>query len=157
LARLCIGTLGLSPKYCPFEMVRVLERAVDWLVACGFLAGMRIEGKRLTRESKVIFTKATKKTLQRRPQTTVLPDIATQTIPVNHRAWLIRFSETELHQSESLALEARFGSELEQKIILEERALGKAIKDSGPIRTEYVRKFVESNLLTKDFADGEVS
>jgi hypothetical protein len=144
LARLCVGTLGLSPKYCPFEMVRVLERAVEWLVACGFLAGMRIEGKRLTRESKVIFSKATKKNLPRRPPTTPHPVKASQPASSLHREWLTRFSEAELHQSESLALAAVFGSELERKIILEERALGKAVKDAGPIRTEYVRKYLES-------------
>jgi hypothetical protein len=159
LERLCVGTLGLSPSYCPFEMVRVLERAVEWLVECGFLSGMRIEGKRLTRESKVIFTKCTTKNRPGRQQPTVSPAINLPTVSCDHRAWLKGLSEAELHQSETLALDAVFGSELERKIILEERALGNTIKEAGPIRTEYVRKYRhhrgEKELLSERQGEGD--
>ena len=41
--QLCLGTLGVSRNYCPAQMVRVLKRASDWLIECGFLRDVKFE------------------------------------------------------------------------------------------------------------------
>jgi len=43
--KLCVGTLGLKPDYCPTHMVRILKRASDWLIRCGYLAEMKVKDK----------------------------------------------------------------------------------------------------------------
>lgn len=56
--KLCIGNLGLSPDYCPKHMLRVLERASNWLCECGYLREMRITQKGNGPELEAIFIKA---------------------------------------------------------------------------------------------------
>ena len=41
--KLCLGTLGVSRDYAPSQMIRVIKRASDWLVECGFLREVRIQ------------------------------------------------------------------------------------------------------------------
>lgn len=152
LARLCVGTLGLSPSYSPSQMYRILERAADWLVECGFLASMHAEGERLSRDSKVVFTKARAKTDKRAAAAktrTSLPTSNRETLDATirddqHRQWLLGQEEATLVFEEGLALEAGFGSELERKLVREERSSGVKVRESGRIRTQFVRRFIES-------------
>jgi len=57
LRRLCQGTLGLSESYCPSEMARVLQRAADWLIECGYLGRMEVRPNEKTRKPEAIFYK----------------------------------------------------------------------------------------------------
>ncbi len=58
--RLCLGTLGLSTNYSPSQMLRVLQRAADWLIECDYLREMRIRpGKNGHQEA--LFIKATQR------------------------------------------------------------------------------------------------
>ncbi len=55
--QLCVGTLGISRDYAPSQMVRIIERAVDWLVECNFLREVRISSGR-NGELEATFIKA---------------------------------------------------------------------------------------------------
>ncbi len=57
LRKLCTGTLGLSGSYCPSEMTRVLERAANWLVECGFICDMQIKPHEKTGVLQALFYK----------------------------------------------------------------------------------------------------
>lgn len=57
LKKLCIGTLGLSPSYCPSEMIRVLDRAANWLIECGFIREMKIKPHEKTGVLQALFYK----------------------------------------------------------------------------------------------------
>lgn len=50
-------------------------------------------------------------------------------------------SDEVLSMRESEALESDFGSELQRKIVLEERQKGIRVRDGGRIRQEYVHRF----------------
>lgn len=68
VAKLCIGTLGVSREYAPSQMVRLVQRAADWLVECGFLREARFAiGRGGRREA--TFIKATARGLTDRKQT----------------------------------------------------------------------------------------
>lgn len=43
IRKLCHGTLGVSRSYAPSQMVRIINRAAEWLVECGFLQEVRIQ------------------------------------------------------------------------------------------------------------------
>lgn len=43
IRKLCLGTLGVSRDYAPSQMVRVVRRAAEWLIECGFLQEVRIQ------------------------------------------------------------------------------------------------------------------
>jgi len=57
LRKLCMGTLGLSNSYCPSEMIRVLERAANWLIECGFICEMQIKPHEKTGVLQALFYK----------------------------------------------------------------------------------------------------
>ena len=57
LRRLCLGTLGLSESYCNSEMARVLRRAADWLIQCGYLGEMVIRPNKKTNKPEAVFRK----------------------------------------------------------------------------------------------------
>lgn len=72
LEKLCKGTLGLDAKYCPSEMVRILQRAADWLIACNFMSSYDIRQKRNRGLLEVVFYKrgfkaSKKKSMKTRP------------------------------------------------------------------------------------------
>lgn len=141
LERLCIGTLGLSPSYGPFEMYRVIERACDWLIECGYLSSMQPQGKRLTRASVILFRKHVPiKGVQNR---TAVPPSERPAAESDARAWLHNFDEGSLVALELEALQAGFGSEFVRRMVQEDAATGKAIKNSGRIRTDYLRGYLE--------------
>lgn len=56
IRKLCVGILGLSPNYCPQHMVRILRRASDWLIECGYLREFRVNEDRGELEG--VFIKA---------------------------------------------------------------------------------------------------
>ena len=56
--RLSVGTIGLNASYCPRQMIRVLKRASDWLIECGYLSEMRVATTVRGRELNVEFVKA---------------------------------------------------------------------------------------------------
>lgn len=57
LKRLCIGILGLSAKYTPYEMSRSLKRAAKCLVQYGVIAEMKIAPNKKTGKLEAIFRK----------------------------------------------------------------------------------------------------
>lgn len=60
--RLCVGTIGLNASYCPRQMLRVLKRASDWLIECGYLSEMRVSTTGRGRELEAQFVKAKPRT-----------------------------------------------------------------------------------------------
>jgi hypothetical protein len=141
LERLCVGTLGLSPSYSPSQMVRVLERAVDWLIECEYLASMRIEGKRLGRDSRVVFHKHVPK--RRREGGSIVPLLRPPSEKADPKAWLSRYDESWLEAEEAEALKTGFGSGLQRRIIQDEVQSGRTLKQSGHIRIDYLRRYLE--------------
>ncbi len=148
LERLCVGTLGLSPGYSPSQMLRVLDRASEWLMECGFLAGMKARRGRLSRNSEVLFLKASSSRMRR----SQLARISTKSEqPASryesddvHRHWLGTQNETDLLNAEEQALAAGFGTDLERKLVIESRTRGTSLLSSGRIRTQYIERFVRS-------------
>jgi hypothetical protein len=63
------------------------------------------------------------------------------------KTWLSLKEEPDLRRWEDDALNVGFGSELERRIIAEERARNIPILSSGRIRQEYVRRYSETSLL----------
>lgn len=151
LDRLCIGTLGLSPNYSPSQMVRVLERACNWLATCSYFVGMKVEARRVGRSSEVLFIRA-EAGRHKRGDTSrqrATPDMTfrtTREVPEEdrHRKWLSMQHEAELYAAEQMALESRFGSELEQRIVAEARARGEKVRESGRIRSGYVHRYLDA-------------
>jgi len=153
LEKLCIGTLGLSPKYSPSQMLRVLERATKWLIECEFLEEMRHLGPTIGRGVVVVFRRKTvaprripqpKLCLAGARSSTRTERDDSPIVPNQLQTWFVGQGERELFIQETSAIEAGFGSELERKIIADERSKEKPILGSGRIRQEYVRRFVES-------------
>lgn len=64
------------------------------------------------------------------------------------KQWIAGQHEEELAVRETEALEAGFGSELERKIILDERRKGIPVRSGGRIRQAYVRRYSESTATT---------
>ena len=74
VAKLCLGTLGISRNYAPSQMVRVVERASQWLVKCGFLRDFRIQ-QGATGLPEIVFIKANRNTTtQSAPNKSVGPE-----------------------------------------------------------------------------------
>lgn len=147
LRRLCVGTLGLSPNYGPAQMLRVLERAVKWLVECEFLEDWWHKG---TGNNTVVY-------FRRRIQARSLTDNHTRSVPVRRQSdeaveialtedtlkqWITCLTDAELTEHESEALESGFGSELQRRIVFDERQKGIRVRDGGRIRWEYLHRFV---------------
>ncbi len=57
LKRLCVGILGLSPKYTPYEMSRSLKRAAKCLSEYEFIAEMTITPNKKTGKLEAVFRK----------------------------------------------------------------------------------------------------
>jgi hypothetical protein len=139
LSRLCIGTLGLSPAYSPSQMKRVLDRAAAWLVECGCLQDFRYATERSV---DVVYFRQKGAV----PKPVVQPvALASVTSNANDKLkrWLASQTEADLLTQESAALECGFGSELERRIVAEKRLQNLSISASGPIRQQYVQRFIE--------------
>lgn len=55
--RLCVGTLGICSRNSPSQLKRILQRATDWLIKCGFLREARFQQAR-NGEAEVVFIQA---------------------------------------------------------------------------------------------------
>jgi hypothetical protein len=149
LRRLCVGILGLDPKYCPSEMARVLDRAVGWLVECGYLVQFRFEAAR-HRGGSVVFERQARAKSRREYEPASLagkrasdgPSYPNRSKGANDE-WLSQQSESELLRCEGEALELGFGTELERRLVLEERSSKTPVLSSSRIRRGYVRKYIE--------------
>lgn len=141
LKRLAIGTLGLCPSYSPSQMARVLDRAGQWLADCDYLHGMWYAA-----EKGAVYVHFQKRVASRRVPRMAEPRAlpSAQDHDSFHR-WLQTQEERDLLKSETEALACAYGSELERKIVAEERAKGSPILRSRRIRLEYVRRFVSEN------------
>lgn len=143
LRRLCVGTLGLSPNYGPAQMMRVLDRAVKWLVRCDFLDEMwHREGRG---DVEVFFRKRAARMPRQNDFVESKPGRAGQSAPQvtdSLKLWLLEQREDDLFSAEEEALAMQFGSELERTIIKQERTKGIRVMDGGLIRREYVRRFI---------------
>lgn len=141
LSRLCIGTLGLSPGYSPSQMKRVLDRAAAWLIECGCLHDYRYATER---SIDVVYFREKSVAVAKKPSepTIVLPE-PSDTL----KQWLASQTEAELWTLESAALACGFGSELERRIAMAERAGNLSVLAGGRIRQQYVRRFCERGAL----------
>lgn len=57
--RLCVGTLGICSRNCPSQLKRILQRAANWLIECGYLREARFQQAR-NGELEVVFIRADK-------------------------------------------------------------------------------------------------
>ena len=150
LSRLCIGTLGLSPSYSPSQMKRVLDRAAAWLIECGCLQEMRYA---IERSVDVVYFRekiaVAKPVIQPAAITATTPEVADKL-----KIWLAAQNERDLFAQESVALECGFGSELERRIVAEKRLQKLSILASGPIRQQYVQRFIEQQSTQASKAAG---
>lgn len=148
LRRLCVGTLGLSPHYSPSQMLRVLQRAANWLADCGYLVGMDYSRKPVGGSGTVMFCKHSKRRM--RPaasstrRNTLHEATAARAVAAEedaHASWLARQTEAALLGWETAAIAAAFGSELERNIVQEHRHKGTSVLSSGLIRQQYIRRY----------------
>ncbi len=154
LRRLCIGTLGLCPSYSPSQMIRVLDRAANWLIECEYLeeiwyggggrGGMEVHfrrrsvnARRLTIPRSIARSEST---AANRPQPDVEPADAL-------KSWIASQCPMLLARRETEGLESGFGSELERRIVVDERAKNISIVAAGRIRQTYLRRYMGNMLL----------
>ena len=148
--QLAVGILGLSPRYAPSQMRRIINRAANWLVECGFLAEYRYCAMEGRDRGGVEFRKRAKPSSSRkRPSTGPrskrrLKQHALSTDRTADEQWFAERCEAELRLLEDRALEALYGSELERNLIRRSRAAGETIASSGALRRHYVKRFAES-------------
>lgn len=148
--QLAVGILGLSPRYAPSQMRRIINRAADWLVECGYLAEYRYCAMEGCDRGGVEFRKRTKSISSRKRSSKgprIKHRLKLQALP-NERPddeqWFAQRSEAELRLLEDRALEALYGSELERKLICRSRVAGGDIATSGAVRRHYIKRFAES-------------
>jgi hypothetical protein len=149
VAKLSIGTLGLAAKY-PSEFQRIIERAARVLIDCKFLGDIRFQNGQTHSGIDVLFLKHKSKLIRARETNRVQTKLApTSTIvsenyePDSHAVWLEQQTEEQLQAAEDIAIQQTFGSKLERQIIDGEKRAGKSILESGRIRQEYIRRFLE--------------
>ena len=148
--QLAVGVLGLSPRYAPSQMRRIIDRAAKRLIECGYLAEFqycRLHGSEM---GGVVFRKQVKRLPSRARRSSDprrkhrLKQGTKQRDEDEDRRWFANRSESELRSLEEQALEARYGSELERKLVRESRAAGEDFASCGLLRRQYVRRFAES-------------
>mgnify|MGYP001199877014 CR=1 FL=1 len=152
ISKLAIGTLGLAAKY-PSEFKRVIERAAKVLIDSGFMANVDFQESTNHSSIDAIFYKKRKikiAAIHRKPvfndQTSTLVN---STVSTNdpHTAWLAQQNENDLRMAEDQAFEQVFGSKLERQLIQQDRKGGKTILESGRLRQEFVRRFIEQSKI----------
>ena len=153
LSRLCIGTLGLSPAYSPSQMKRVLDRAAAWLVECGCLQDFRYANERSV---DIVYFRQKGAVPKPVVQPAALAAV-TSKVDDKLKRWLASQTDAELLAQESAALECGFGSELERRIVAEKRLQSLSISASGPIRQQYVQRYVEQRHQSAPKAAGASS
>lgn len=142
LRRLCLGTLGLSPNYGPAQMLRVLERAINCLIDCEYLAEWWCTGPR---DNPIIHFRQRLHPKSRSDggRRSVGGDGIVANVEDSLKSWIVTQSEEALGELESEALELGFGSELERKMVHDERAEGRSILQAGRTRQAYLRRYRE--------------
>jgi hypothetical protein len=124
-------------------MKRVLDRAAAWLIECGCLQDIRYATER---NADIVYFRqkaaAAKSIAPLATLTTVQPPTTDKL-----KAWITAQSEGQLFAHESAALERGFGSELERRIVAEKRLQNLSILASGPIRQQYVQRFIEKQTV----------
>ena len=150
LRRLCIGTLGLCPHYSPSQMMRVLDRAANWLIECEYLQEVRYSER--GRNLQVAFRKRVALRVDRQAET--IRALPLSTAPDSLKGWLASQKELDLQRLEDEALEIAFGSELERSIVIQERERGTPLLRGGRIRQEYLRRFAEHTAQSPRAAAG---
>jgi hypothetical protein len=60
-----------------------------------------------------------------------------------HTTWLAQQNENDLMAAEDQAFDQAFGSKLERQLIQQDRKEGKPILESGRLRQEFIRRFME--------------
>lgn len=149
LRRLCIGTLGLCKSYSPSQMIRVLDRAARWLCECEFLDEIWYSGH--GRTMVVFFRRRPKRERLKEQERKRKLDTGNGTYSEivgedSLKSWMSFQSEANLFQRETEALEGHFGSELERRLVADERAKGIPVIASGRIRQQYVQRFIETHV-----------
>jgi len=150
LRRLCIGTLGLCPHYSPSQMMRVLDRAANWLIECEYLQEVRYSER--GRNLQVAFRKRVALRVDRQAET--IRALPLSTAPDSLKGWLASQKELDLQRLEDEALAIAFGSELERSIVIQERERGTPLLRGGRIRQEYLRRFAEHTAQSPRAAAG---
>lgn len=148
ISKLAIGTLGLAAKY-PSEFKRVIERAAKVLIDSGFMANVDFQENANHASIDAIFYKKRKlkfAAMSRKPifseKTPTLVNTPVSTID-QHTTWLAQQNENDLMAAEDQAFEQAFGSKLERQLIQQDRKEGKPILESGRLRQEFIRRFME--------------
>ncbi|MEZ6103776.1 MAG: plasmid replication initiator TrfA [Pirellulaceae bacterium] len=145
LEKLCVGKLGLKPSYSPSQMRRIIERAASWLIKCGYLETYRFsiasDGT-----AAVLFHKGKKKRTCKTRNETVgdLADTNGNSSSAPDDGWIGVVGENRLLELEDLAIAEKFGSDFERKMVRNSRSEGLSIAESGRIRKDYLRKFIEA-------------
>jgi Replication initiator protein A len=153
LRRLCVGTLGMCPGYAPSQMARVLDRASNWLIECEFLEGVSYSGR--GNDLEVHFRKRVERSqiVHRRGAAGKANNLteANEVVaaePDSLKLWIVGQEPERLESAEAEALATAFGSELVRNIVADERSKGIRPHQGGRIRQEYVRRFLESGVVT---------
>jgi hypothetical protein len=130
-------------------MLRILDRAVSWLIECEYLekwwhtgTGDRIDV--FFRERQAAKRGATS---QRASNSSRQSPFVGETQALEEdslRKWISTQREDELLSHEAEALDSGFGKELVRNIALDERQKGTPLLRSSRIRQDFVRQFVES-------------
>ncbi len=148
LRRLCVGTLGLNSHYSPSQMLRILQRATDWLVECGYLAAMDYSRKSIGSGGTVVFCKRPKRRARSAASSVhngsshdAAAEIVGSAEEDAHKSWLSQQTEDGLLRWETAAIAAAFGSELERNIVQDHRSQGTSVFASGRIRQQYIRRY----------------
>jgi hypothetical protein len=127
----------------------VIERAANVLIESGFMTNVEFQENANHSSIDAVFYKPRKIKLgssQRKPvfcdRTSTLASAAVPNID-SHTEWLGQQTESDLSVAEDQAFEQGFGSKLERQLIERDRKDGKAILDSGRLRQEFIRRFMD--------------
>ncbi|TWU62353.1 Replication initiator protein A [Crateriforma conspicua] len=139
-----VGIIGLSPNYSPSQLIRILERAGNCLIDCGYLRKIRFEDSR--GRWYVTFEKAVKRRSSAKPSAVNVvqsEDCRLGGEPNPHTAWVQKQPTELLIRLENAALAASFGSELERERVHCCRKDNEPIADSGIMRHQYIQRYAE--------------
>ncbi len=143
LNALAVGTLGLSPNYSPSQLKRIIDRAANWLVECGFLNDYYHPKATSHPTSTIVFRRNRGRArspgyVKRAPS----PDSQPSPSQGNHGTkWFAKQSPKQLAEWEATALQQDFGSSLERQMIQTKRASGEPIANGGAIRQNFVWQY----------------
>lgn len=143
LKRLAVGTLGLSARYAPSQMRRIIDRAANWLVECEYLNDFYYPNDRSHRSDQIVFRKRIKRkrkcgaAIQNPARNAGKATSADRQIA----KWFANQSSERVSTLEAQGLEQHFGSPFERQMIQTSRDRGEPITEGGAIRQNYVWRF----------------